>query len=222
MVDELSKPKLEVVREDTKPSEKQKPIADATDLSSLWLDTELGDGLTETHTYKVPIGKPRDFFRVVPLPDYRRKTEIYTHKIEGQIEEQHFLIDKPMRGVIDEARPCTLVVCIYRDGSVRFWPLKLPKDGEKDNDAWVSARAAARSGMEKWVKLVWKRNAYQTRDALDGYAPDPDYKTLPSFDELVTAAWGEHGIVRDRNHPIVKNLFGAPPVKPDGGDDGLS
>ena len=116
MVDE-SKRKLEVVKEDAEPSKEEKPIADAGDLSSLWLDTRLGDGLTETHVYKVPIGKPKDFFRVVPDPAYRRKVEIYTHKIEGQIEEQHYFIDRPMQGIIDEARPCTLVVCIYRDGN---------------------------------------------------------------------------------------------------------
>jgi hypothetical protein len=199
-----------------------KPVTDADDLASLWLDTTLGDGLTETHIYKIPTGKPKDYFRVCPDLAYRRKVEIYTHKIESQIEEQHYLIDGPMHGVIDEARPCTLVVCIYRDGTLRLWPLKLPKDGEKDNDAWVTARAAARTAMERWVKLVWKRNAYQTRDAQKGYASDPDYSKLPPFNDLVLAACGEHGIIRDRNHAIVKNLFGAPPEKPDGGDDGLS
>ena len=104
----------------------------------------------------------------------------------------------------------------------RLWPLKLPKDGEKDNNAWVSARAAARSAMERWVKVVWKREGYLTRDAQAGYAPEPNYKTLPSFNELITAAFGEQGIIRDQNHPIVKNLFGAPPEKPGDGDDGLS
>jgi hypothetical protein len=167
-------------------------------------------------------GRCGDFFRVVPDPAYRRKTKIYVHKIERQIEEQHYIVDKPMHDVLDDdARPCTLVTCVYRDGTVRLWPLKLPRDGEEDNAAWVSARAAARSAMERWVKVVWKRGAFQIRTALDGYTPEPDYKTLPSFDELVTTAYGEHGIIRDRNHPIVKNLFGAPPEKPDGDDDGL-
>jgi len=30
---------------------------------------------------------------------------------------------------------------------VRLWPLKRPKTGEKDNDAWTSARAAARTSV---------------------------------------------------------------------------
>jgi hypothetical protein len=44
---------------------------------------------------------------------------------------------------------------------------------------------------------------------------------LPSFDELVRLGFGESGIIRDKNHPIVLDLFGAPPQKPDH-DDGLS
>ena len=202
------KPDLKVVR------------PDADDLADLWLPTGLGDGLTDTHIYSIPIGKPRNYFRVCPDEKYRRKCEAYIHKVEGQIEEETYIIDASMRGDIDEARPCTLVVCMYRDGTVRLWALKLPKDGEKDNEAWKTARAAARTAMEKWVKLVWKRSAYQTRDAQPGYAPDPDWSKLPPFDELVRTACGESGIIRDRNHPIVRNLFGAP-EKPDGGDDGL-
>ena len=45
-----------------------------------------------------------------------------------------------------------------------------------------------------------------------GYAPDPDYSKLPPFDELVRLAFGEHGVIRDRNHPIYRELFGAPPI----------
>jgi hypothetical protein len=129
------KPDLKVVR------------PDADDLAGLWLPTGLGDGLTDTHIYRIPIGKPRDFFQVCPDENYRRKCEVYTHKVEGQIEEETYIIDASMRGEIEEARPCTLVVCIYRDGTVRLWALKLPKDGEKDNEAWKTARAAARTAM---------------------------------------------------------------------------
>jgi hypothetical protein len=197
-----------------------KPVpADADDLASLWLDTGLGDGLTDARMHNVPVGKPRDFFRVHPDPTYRRLSEIYTHKVEGQVEETSYLIDKPMHGVIEEARRATLVTVIYRDGSVRLWPLKLPKEGEKDYEAWTSARAAAREAMKQWTKLLWKRGTYHTRPAQPGYAPDPDYTKVPPWDDLVRLAFGDHGIIRDHDHPIVRDLFGH---KPDGGDDGLS
>ena len=118
-----------------------------------------------------------------------------------------------MRGRIPEARPCTITTCIYRDGSVRLWPLSFPRDGERDNDAWISARAAAKIAMEKWVKLVWVRRAYQTREALPGYAPDPDFSKLPPFNELVKLGFKEHGIIRDDKHPIYRELFGVAPGK---------
>src|SRR5215831_9139143 len=106
MSDEAKKAKLELVQ----------PPEDALDIAALWLDPALGDGLVNVHYHNIPANKPRDFFRVNPDPAYRRLTEIYTHKVEGQIEER--------------------------------------------------------------------------------------------IDELVRLAFGEHGVIRDRDHPIVRDLFG--------------
>jgi hypothetical protein len=208
--DKASKrPKLELVP----------PPADALDLAELWLDPALADGLVDERFHEAPIGRPKSYFRVNPDPAYRQLTEIYVHKVEGQIDEQYFIIAAPMRGCIEEAQRCTLVTCIDRDGSPRLWPLKLPKDGERDNEAWTSARKAARNAMDKWVKLIWQKRAYKTREAHPGYAPDPDWSKLPPYGELVRLAFGEHGIIRDGTHPIVRELFGAPPKKPNDDDD---
>jgi hypothetical protein len=143
------------------------------------------------------------------------------HKPEGVIDEMHFIVAPAMRGKVDGARLCTLVTCIYRDGSVRLWPIKSPGEREKDNAAWSTARAAARAGLSSWVKLVWVRGAYQTREALPGYAPVPEWDKLPSFDQLATLAFGEHGIIRDTTHPIYRELMGIPKSASDetDGDD---
>ena len=49
-------------------SEKTKPETtlpdDASDLSDLYFDPALGDGLTDTVLTNIPIGKPKEFFRV--------------------------------------------------------------------------------------------------------------------------------------------------------------
>jgi hypothetical protein len=198
-----------------------KTIDDAADINSLWLDPALGDGLVDVHYHSIPVGKPKDFFRVHPDPTYRRLVEIYVHKTEDQIEEETYIVDRPMHGVLMEARRATLVTVIYRDGSPRLWPLKLPKDGERDNTAWTTARAAAKTAMTKWIKIVWNKGAYLTRDAQPGYAPDPDLNKLPTFDELVRLGFGDHRIIRDNRHPIVLDLMGAAPAKADD-DDGLS
>ena len=211
MTDEAKRPKLHAVGT-ASPD-------DASDFDSLWLNPQLGDGITDTHYHTVPVGRPKDFFRLHPNTAYRRRTEIYTHKPEGVIDEQHYIIDEPMRGRIDEAQPCTLVCVIYRDGSPRLWPLKFPKDGARDNDAWISARSGAKAGLHKWVKLLWQRRAFTTREAMPGYAPDPDWSKLPSFNELVKLAFGAHGIIRDTDHPIYRELFGEAPKGDGEGDD---
>jgi hypothetical protein len=72
--------------------------------------------------------------------------------------------------------------------------------------------------MDRWVKLLWVRRAYTTRDALEGYAPNPAWDKLPPFNDLVATAFGEHGIIRSTEHPIYRELQGAPPSA----DDGLS
>jgi hypothetical protein len=193
---------------------------DAQDFESLWLDPGLGDGITDVSYHSVPTGKPRDFFRTHPDIGYRRRSEIYTHKPEGAIDEQHYIIAPEMQGRIPEARLCTIVCVVYRDGSPRLWPIKFPRDGERDNDAWATARAAARTAIDRWTKLVWVRRAYQTRDALPGYAPNPDFTKLPPFNDLVKLAFGEHGVIRDTDHPIYRELFGVPAQVSGGGDGG--
>jgi hypothetical protein len=191
---------------------------DAEDLGSLWLDPELGGDITDITHHKVIVDKPKNFFRTVPDPAYRRHVEIYTHKIEGMVGEQHYVVAKSMRGRIEEARPAQLVTVIYRDGTPRLWPIKSPREGERDNESWVSARSCAKTGMVRWVKLVWVKRVYMTRDAEPGYAPEPDWTKppfkLPPFEELVKAGLGEHGIIRDPSHPIYRELFGAAPTKP--------
>jgi hypothetical protein len=205
---------------------KNTPIPkDAEDLDSLWLDPGLGNDLTDITHHKIIVDKPKNFFWTVPDPAYRRHVEIYTHKIEGVVGEEHYIIGKSLRGRIDEARPAQLITVVYRDGTPRLWPIKSPKDGEHDNEAWISARSAAKLAQTKWTKLVWVKKSYQTRDAEAGYAPVPDFTKppfkLPSWEELIKAGFGENGIIRDVSHPIYRDLFGtAPPKQEDDDDDG--
>src|SRR5262249_22368321 len=77
--------------EDARPKPKLVTPSDALDLSDLWLDPGLGDGITETVRHSIPLGKPRDFFRMHPDPAYRRLVEIYKHKTEDAIEEEYFV-----------------------------------------------------------------------------------------------------------------------------------
>lgn len=78
---------------------------DAVDIDALWFDPKLGDGIVDVSLHSVAVGKPKDFFRTVIDPAYRRRAELYVHKPEGMIDEQHYIIARPMRKKIEEALP---------------------------------------------------------------------------------------------------------------------
>jgi len=194
-------------------------ISDADDISKLWIDPGIGDPLTVEHIHKIPLGKPRDFFRTVPDKSYRQLAAIYVHKSENQVEPEFFLVDPAMYGKIEEARPTSLITTVDRIGAPRLWPIPGPRDGEKDNAAWGTARAIAKEGLTFWVKLVWRGRAYVSRVADPGYAPDPDFGRLPPFEELVRMAFGPRGIIRSEDHPVFRDLFGkVTPPDPDSDD----
>jgi hypothetical protein len=145
---------------------------DAKDIEGLF-EPDMGDPITELAILNVPVGKPKDFFRTHPDKAYRRRVNLYTHKPEGVVETQYFIVDPAMSGLIDEARPCNLVVIVDRTGSPRFWPISLPRDGEHDFVAWQTAREIVRRGLDRWVRAVWVKSAYVAREAQEGYAPEP-------------------------------------------------
>jgi len=186
------------------------PPSDLNDVNDLWVKSDQGDPLTAPTVSKIPVGKPKDFFRTVPDRAYREKAEIYVHKTENTIDETVYIIGPALRGQIEEAHPCLLVTVVDRAGNPRLWPIKLPKDDGKDNAAWITARAAAKTGMTQWVRIVWVNTGigFKERPAEPGYAPDPDFGKLPPFNELVVSGFGNHGVIRDKSHPIYRDLFG--------------
>jgi hypothetical protein len=192
-----------------------KVVADASDFADLWMSPDLGDGIVDERRSSIPVGKPKDFFRVHPDKNFRRRTEVYVHKTEGMIDEQTYILAPHLWGRLEEASPATIVAVIYRDGTPRLWAVKTPKEGERDNDAWVSARAAAKVAIDKWVKIVWSRGRYVMRQAQPGYAPDPEWSKFPDWDELVTLGFGKNGVIRDESHPIYRDLFGQARVADD-------
>jgi hypothetical protein len=183
---------------------------DTKDFSSLWIDPGLGDVLARPNVLSIEVGKPKDFFRVCPSLAYRRTAEVLVYKKDGIIETPIYLVDKSMSGLIDKARKLVIVTTIYRDGTVRLWPIPSPNPGEKDNAAWSTARMAAKLAMDHWVSLVWKARSYATRQALEGYAPEPDWNAVPPYEDLIALGFGNDGIIRNKSHHIYTEQIGAP------------
>jgi hypothetical protein len=190
---------------------------DAADLAGIFDQTEAGDDplTTETQSY-VPVGRPKDFFMTCPDRAYRQSCDLVTIKSENVVGVQFYLVDKPMKGKIEDARPCVLVTVVDRSGQPRLWPIPSPRSDERDNAAWSSSRAGAREGMTRWVKLRWKGKAFALTAADAGYAPPPDFSKLPSFEELVHLAFGKNGIIRDESHSAYRELVGKAEKPADG------
>ena len=54
-------------------------------------------------------------------------------------------------------------------------------------------------------------SSYRTREAKPGYAPEPNWEKLPSYEALVLLALGPHGQIRSTDHPIYRELYGEVP-----------
>ena len=54
-----------------------------------------------------PRRKAARLFPVHPDPSFRRRTEIYAHKVEGQIDTAYYILGPEMRGRLEEARPAS-------------------------------------------------------------------------------------------------------------------
>ena len=49
------------------PLREVKRVADAADIESLWLDPKLGDEIVSSTFHAIAVGKPKDYFRTVPI-----------------------------------------------------------------------------------------------------------------------------------------------------------
>ena len=174
------------------PSEFAAP-EDAKDLDFLWVDPGLGDGITTTNFHTVPVDKPKNFFRTHPDPAYRRRTEIYTHKVEGVIGEQHYIVAPAMRGRSKRRGRARS----YRRLPRRYaalWPIKFPRTASTTTKLDV-ARVGSQGGMDGWVKLVWVTRSYQTRK------PSPATLPIPTGEAPAVRRTGEARLRCARDHP---------------------
>jgi hypothetical protein len=186
------------------------PPADAADITALFIKSDQGDPLTTVTLHRIPVGRPKDFFRTVPDPAYRERAEIYVHKAENSSDETVYIIGPALHEQIQEANPCILVTVIDRLGNPRIWPIKTAKPGGKEQAAWTTSLAIAKTGLTHWVRMVWVNNStgYLERKAEEGYAPEPDFSKLPPFDQLSAAAFPKAEWILDKNHVVYRNLFG--------------
>lgn len=100
-----------------------------------------------------------------------------------------------------------LFTAINRQGTVFFWPARLPGPDGKDLDWWRSQREAAELAMDEWVRVKANLNlgAYDIFRA-NGDISDPIWPELDYW-ALIKLAFRNHLIDRI-DHPVIKRLRG--------------
>ena len=153
----------------------------------------------------IPVRKPsaQEFVRVHPSPDYRENFPI----IELKDEREYIVTASLVPELIGEFVIKTLYLAINRQGTLSFWPVRLPGPDGKDMNWWKSAREAAVLAMKDWVRIKANMNlgAYDIFQP-DGVIPDPEWPQR-GFWELIKIAFRDHLIDRI-DHPVIKRLRG--------------
>src|SRR5262245_57871969 len=166
----------------------------------------LSQAFTETTAVKkvlntIPVRKPgpQDFVRVRPGPNFRDNFSILEVRDEG---EQYIVHASMVPELVGEVVPKQLLLAINRQGTVFFWPIRLPAADGKDNDYWRSAREAAELAINSWVRVKANQNlgAYDVHVAQSNFA-EPEWPELAYWD-LIKIAFKDH-LITSPDHPVV-------------------
>lgn len=200
---DVIKPTLQAVDPNTSTASPTNPF----DPENLRLSQSFGEtvGVKKLLT-TVPVRKPspQDFVRVHPSAEYRDNFPI----LELKDEREEFIVTaRLVPELAGEFFTKTLFLAINRQGTVFFWPVRLPSPEGKMLDWWRSAREAAELAMQYWVRIRANMNlgAYDIYRA-ESVISEPEWPELGYWD-LIKIAFRDHLIDRI-DHPVVKRLRG--------------
>jgi hypothetical protein len=154
----------------------------------------------------VPVRKPspQDFVRVHPSPEYRDNFPI----VELKDEREEYIVTA---GLVPELNgefvTKTLFLAINRQGTLFFWPVRLPAPDGKMLDWWRTSREAAELAMKKWVRVKANMNlgAYDIYEAQSTMS-EPGWPEQ-GFWDLIKIAFRDH-LITAIDHPVIKRLRG--------------
>jgi len=154
----------------------------------------------------IPVRRPsrQEFVRVHPSAEYRENFPIIELKDE---REEYIVTASLVPELIGEFVVKTLYLAINRQGTLFFWPARLPGPDGKDMNWWKSGREAAQLAMKDWVRVKANMNlgAYDIFKA-GSVISEPEWPTL-GYWELIKIAFRDHLIDRI-DHPVIKRLRG--------------
>src|SRR5262249_33720377 len=154
----------------------------------------------------VPVRKPnaQDFVRVHPSPEFREDFPI----IELKDEREEYIVTRNLvPELMSDIVSKTLFTAINRQGTLFFWPVRLPGLDGKDLDWWRSGREAAELAMTSWVRVKANMSlgAYDIFKA-ESVLPELEWPEA-GFWDVIKIAFKDH-LIDTLDHPVIKRLRG--------------
>jgi hypothetical protein len=154
----------------------------------------------------IPVRKPsaQDFVRVHPDPLYREDFPIIELKDE---REEYIVTASLVPELTGEFVTKTLFTATNRQGTLFFWPVRLPAPDGKMLEWWRSAREATELAMHDWIRVKSNMNlgAYDIFKAETASA-EPEWPK-EDFWSLIRIAFRDH-LITTIDHPVIKRLRG--------------
>ena len=188
-------------------AETSNTLPDPFDPASLRLKANFAEGMaTKKLLSSIPVERPnkQDFIRVHPEPAYHLEAAL----IEIKRDREIYLVRPEYQDALTgECFPAVLFLYVNTLGTPRFWPVRLPVDGKRNNLYHETALEYAQQAMTHWlrVKANLDLGGYEATVAL-AKLPEPTWPEQP-MNELLRLAFRDHIIDRD-DHPIILKLRG--------------
>ncbi len=154
---------------------------------------------------KVPIQKPsaQTWFQISPEPAWQIQVPV----IELKQDREHYIVARDMRDELDgEWIPKLLAGVVTKQGTVMFWPIRLPgPDGKLD--AWnASALEIVRSFADRWIRVRsnMESGSYEAIEPVSKFPP-PEW---PADPQAMFKIAFRGRVITSADHPVVRQLRG--------------
>ena len=182
--------------------------------AELWVDPE--KQAQETAVKQVltvlPIRKPEshEFFRTHPSPEWEQQLVLLENKTERR--DNYYIVLPGLTSQLDEAgikyRMAFLYPTITLQKAFFLSPVTVPGWDGRANDWSTSAYDAAQQSKKGWLKRVSLAGTYAIFPA-ENFHPEPRWPENMSPEHLYHLAFRDGRIIRDFDHPVLKQLRGA-------------
>lgn len=186
-------------------TENKIPSQNATKLSDLRLSQDfqsMADVAKVVTTVK--IGKPHRqiYFRV--HPEWQMCYPVLDYKNEGRSD--FYIVDtKKVPDIQDEVSLRLVVPAITSHEDLYIWPLRLPGEDGKLDEAGTSSLEAMRIARTQWIKLRWNGHRFETFVAKT-MLKEPEWPET-TFERMLDIAFADR-IITSPDHRVVKLLMG--------------